>query len=147
MAAIPLNIATFRATFPAFADESKYPDQMLEMYYAQAGCYIANDNNPYLYLRGDCLALALQLMTAHLLYLAGLVAAGTVPGLVIGATIDAISTTLQAPPEKSQWQWWLNLSAYGQQLLAILQIKGAGGYYIGGLPERAAFRGVFGRFP
>lgn len=147
MAAIPLNIATFRATFPAFADESKYPDQMLEMYYAQAGCYIANDNNPYLYLRGDCLALALQLMLAHLLYLAGLVAAGTVPGLVIGATIDAISTTLQAPPEKSQWQWWLNLSAYGQQLLAILQIKGVGGMYIGGSPERAAFRGVYGRFP
>jgi hypothetical protein len=146
MAAIPFDVSTFRAMFPAFADDDKYSDQMLGMYYTQAGCYISNNDSPYVYLNGDCLALALNLMTAHLAYLNTLVTNGSVPGLVISAAIDMISTTLQAPPEKSQWQWWLNLSAYGQQLLGILQIKGVGGMYIGGRPERAAFRGAYGVF-
>lgn len=147
MAAILFDPAAFRAMFPAFADTTKYPDGVLQMYWDQASCYIANNGSPCSYLTGDCLKLALNLMTAHLLYLVDLVAKGNVPGMVISATIDSISTTLQAPPQKSQWQWWLNLSAYGQQLLAILQIKGVGGMYIGGSPERAAFRGAYGRFP
>ena len=147
MAAIPLDPVLFRAMFPAYANDTKYPDAMLQLMYTQAGCYIANDNNPYLALRGDCLGLALMQMTAHLLYLNDLVSKGTVPGMVIGASIDMISTTLQAPPQKSQWQWWLNLSPYGAALLALLGVKGIGGWYIGGRPERAAFRGAFGAFP
>lgn len=150
MAAIPLDLVAFRALFPAYSNPAKYPDALIESYYTQAGCYISNNDSPCSILRGDCLALALNLMTAHLLFLADVVASGkapgSTPGLVVGATIDMITVTLQAPPAASQWQWWLNLSPYGQRLLALLQVKGSGGFYIGGRPERSAFRGVGGVF-
>lgn len=150
MAAIPLDLDAFRTMFPEFASQAKYPDALIQSYYAQAGCYITNNDLPFLCLNGDCLALALNLMTAHLVFLADVVASGkapgAVPGMTVGATIEAISVTLQAPPQKTQWQWWLGLSSYGQRLLAILQVKGAGGFYIGGSPERSAFRGPYGVF-
>jgi hypothetical protein len=53
---------------------------------------------------------------------------------------------MQAPPAANAWQYWLNTSPYGMQLLALLQAKGVGGLYVGGLPERDAFRKVYGVF-
>jgi hypothetical protein len=53
---------------------------------------------------------------------------------------------MQPPPETNQWQWWLSLSPWGQQLLALLLVKSAGGFYIGGFPERQGFRKAYGLF-
>lgn len=143
-AIITFDVAIFREQFPAFANETTFPDAMLQMYWDMATCYISDYNCGWLY--GDCRRLAIDLMTAHLTALSVLIAAGQTPGLVQSATIDKVSVSLTPPPIPNQWQWWLALTPYGQQLLALLQVKSVGGFYIGGLPEGGAFRKVGGIF-
>lgn len=138
------DVSAFRISYPAFSNTVTYPDATLQMNFDNATCYIANAN--YGWLNGDCRYLALTLMTAHLTALSDLIAAGQVPGLVQNATIDKITVGLTPPPLKNQWQWWLSLTPYGQQLYALLQSVSVGGLYIGGLPERAGFRKVGGIF-
>lgn len=141
MAAIVFVPADFKAAFSAFANTA---NPALEMNFGFA-TDIISDFAPcgtsdqvqtrYLYL-----------MTAHISALSVLIAAGESGQIVTGATIDKVSVTLQPPPEKNQWQWWLNQTPYGQQLLAILQAQSAGGFFIGGTPERAGFRSFGGRY-
>jgi hypothetical protein len=141
---ITLDIAAFRALFTAFANTTTYPDATITMFWDTATNYVSNAD--YGELNGSSREYALQLMTAHLLALQAIVNRGQTPSMVNSSTIDKISVSLTVAPVKNQWQWWLNLTAYGQQLLALLQVKAVGGLYIGGLPERAAFRKVGGIF-
>lgn len=138
------DIPQFRVDYPAFSNTVTYPDQILQNNFNNATCYISNED--YGWLAGDCRYQALTLMTAHLTALNDLVAAGQVPGLAQTATIDKISISLTPPPLKNQWQWWLSLTPYGQNLLALLQVNSVGGLYIGGLPETSAFRRFSGLF-
>jgi hypothetical protein len=144
MATITFDVAAFRVAFPAFASETTFPDETLQGYFDSATCFISDCD--YGVLRGDCRADALNLMTAHLAELATKINAGMGTGLVSSSTIDKISVTLTPPPFKSQFQWWLTLTGYGQRLYALLSRKAAGGLYVGGLPERSAFRKVRGIF-
>lgn len=142
---LTFDVALFREQFPVFANATAYPDAMLQMYWDMATCYVTDIGN-YGWLQGRCRQLAINLMTAHLTALSIIVAGGQVPGLVQSATIDKVSVSLTPPPLKNQWQWWLSTTPYGQQLLALLQNRSVGGWYIGGRPELAAFRKVGGRF-
>jgi hypothetical protein len=142
---LTFDVTLFRQQFPVFANATAYPDAMLQMYWDMAVCYVTDVGN-YGWLQGNCRQLAINLMTAHLTALSVIVAGGQVPGLVQSATIDKVSVSLTPPPLKNQWQWWLSTTPYGQQLLALLQNRSVGGWYIGGRPELAAFRRVGGRF-
>lgn len=140
MPAIPFDQNAFRAAYPAFAQTDA---NTLQIYWNNATIYISdfacNWNVP-------TQTQYLNLMTAHLAAISCIIASGQTPGMVVGATIDKISVTLNPPPEKTQWQWWLNLTPYGQQLLALMQVKTATGFYVGGSPARVAIRGA-GGFP
>lgn len=127
-AVITFDVAAFRVSFPAFADVTTYPDATLDGYWTVATCYLSDID--YGYLAGKCRTLALNLMTAHLAALSTLIAGGGTPGLVQSSTIDKISVTLTPPPVKSQFDWWLALTPYGAQLLALLQAKSVGGFYV-----------------
>jgi hypothetical protein len=140
------NPTVFRAQFPAFSCETGYPTALLQMYWDTATCFISASDCPCQALNGGCRELALNYMTAHLLALNNMVKEGQTPGMVSSSTIDKISVTLTTPPQPNQWQWWLNLTPYGMQLLALLQLKTVGGWYIGGRPETAGFRKVGGVF-
>lgn len=131
------DIPAFRISYPAFADTTKFPDITLTTFYNTATCYISDTD--YGYLSGTCRYTALTLMTAHLTALSVLITSNKVPGLVQSAAIDKISTSLTSPPVKTQWGWWLSLTGYGQQLLALLQASAVGGFYLGGSLERSAF--------
>lgn len=143
MRTINFNLIQFREMFPVFSNTFTYPDALIVAMSENATSYVSNQT-------GGCFVgkmkpaqqvLALNLMTAHLSYLMGLVNTQQSPGIVQAATIDKVSVTLVPPPEKNQWQWWLNQSPFGQQLLALLQVAAAAGYFIpGGLPARAGFR-------
>lgn len=139
-----LVIADFRAQFPEFANPTAFPDAEITQYWAWAMCYI----NPQVYqsMPLACLQLALYMMVAHLLKQSTLIAINQNPAVVNGATIDKVSVTLQQVPVKNQWGLWLSTTAYGAQLWALLQVRSAGGYYIGGAPTAAGFRGVAGGF-
>lgn len=140
---IRYNDATFRALFTSYANAIAYPEAMVQLFWDNATAYISNRSGGC-YCGGLSLAqqtLALNQMTAHLLYLNGIIATNNTPGIVTGATIDKVTITLEPPPQTNQWQWWLNQSPYGQQLLALLQVASVGGIYTTtAAPGRAGFR-------
>lgn len=144
MSAVIFVPSEFRTQFSAFSNATTYPDLTLEQWFAIAEVYI---NNP----AGGCyfnprmstakLKQALYLMTAHLLALSLLIAQGQTPGIVVNAGIDKITVGIEPPPAPNQWQYWLQTTGYGQQLLALLQVASVGGFFIpGGVPGRSGFQ-------
>lgn len=136
------NVQEFRAQFPQFSC-SPPVDSVLQMYFDQAGSYVENSN--YGWLNGINRALALNLLTAHIAAL--MASINTVPagqaqgGVVTAAAVDDVSVTLEAPPTKNGWQYWLAQTPYGQQLWALLSVNSAGGFFVGGSATRGGFRG------
>lgn len=145
-AILTYNDTQFRQTLPYFADINAYPVTVLQQFFTNATSYVSPFN--YGWLCGADRQLALYLMTGHLAALGDQIRAndGSSNGVIIGARIDKIDVKLQPPPAKNQLKWWLNQTTWGQQLLALLSAKSAGGWNVGGLPERQAFRRVNGGF-
>ena len=147
MTTVVLDAVTFRALFPQFASATTYPDAVLQMRFDSATEYVSPE------VVGDmsynARREAVYLMTAHLLAVGILIAQNNYQGqvgVVTGANVDSVSITLIPPPVRSQWRWWLNATPYGAQLVALLDMQSAGGFFVGGLPERLAFRKVAGVF-
>ena len=136
------DVTAFRGMYPQFADTTAFPTPLLQSYFDAAGGYVANSN--YGWLVNAPRFLALNLMTAHLAAIAVLINAGETPGMAVGASVDKVSVTLHPPKDQSQFQWWLNLTGYGQQLLALLLANSAGGFFVGGSNTRGGFRGNSG---
>lgn len=135
------DIAAFRVNFPAYADETAYPDSLITAKSEIALCYISENSGC------DCFEYAWQLMVAHLLYIDDLIAGGGVVGQVTGATVDKVSVTIAPPDTKGGYSYWLSTTPYGNQLRALLKRCSIGGAYIGGRSERSAFRSAGGTFP
>ena len=143
-ALVTLDVAEFREEFPAYADPAAFSDKLIGRHFVAACDHVSpRDAGP---LKGDGRRRAIYLMTAHLIYLEQLILSGNTGGVVSAASIDKVSVSLTPPPIKKQLDWWLNQSPHGQRLLVILKGKGAGGLYIGGSPEREAFRKAGGGF-
>lgn len=139
------NDALFRQQFQAFANVVKFPQVNIQAKFTMASLYISAVD--WWALSGDALLLALNYLTAHLMQLEQDTLAGnTSAGIITSATIDKITVALQAPPIKSAWQQWLSQTSYGLQLWALLSIKSAGGFYVGGSCERQGFRKGGGYF-
>lgn len=138
------NVTSFRAQFPEFGNSTTYPDGTLSTYFTMASQYVTPVDSIFGLLSGDVLQLALDLMTAHLSKSFSLLNAGQTTVLVQGSTEGSVSVSLTPPPNKNAWQWWLGTTGYGMQLRALLEVQSSGGFYVGGLPERSAFRKVFG---
>lgn len=144
MASFTFDVSAFRVSYPAFASDTSFPDATLEAYWDTACLYIKNDD--YGYLNGDSRYKALTLMTAHLTAISVLVASGQSTSQAQSASVGQVSVSIVPPPNKNQFDWWLNATPYGQQLLVLLQMKSVGGMYIGGLPETSALRKAGGVF-
>jgi hypothetical protein len=147
MSSIVFDPDTFRVLYPQFASSSAFPTPALQARFDLATAYVSSD------IYGDmppaARAQALNLMTAHLLAVGVLIAQNNYSGqvgVVTGATIDKVAITLQPPPDRGQWRWWLNATPYGAELVALLDMQSVGGFFVGGLPERLAFRRVGGGF-
>ncbi|MDR1349679.1 MAG: DUF4054 domain-containing protein [Zoogloeaceae bacterium] len=134
----PLNLSRLRLLLPEYADADEYPDEYVTAMYDATGDWLkirSASSYPYV------------LLTAHLLALNDTAKAGETPsGATTSASVDKVSVSLAAPPVKNGWQHWLSLTARGQQLWAWLKVNAAGGWEVGGLPEREAFRKVGGVF-
>jgi hypothetical protein len=144
MAVHTLDPAAFRAIFPAYANVVTFPDARLQAYWDLAVSYMGDVDGCLL--SGAGLQSALNFLTAHLLWLAVLSERGQSGGVVTGSTVDKVQVMLAAPPFKDGWEFWLSQTPYGLQLWALLKVKSAGGFYIGGSPERLGFRRVGGGF-
>lgn len=148
MTTITLDLANFRAQFPQFAEISAFPDAVIQGQFDMGTAYVQPRVSSYM--PEPARRQALYLMAAHLLALGVIVAQGNYtgqPGIVTQSAVGDVSATLLAPPVKSQWAWWLNLTPYGAQLQALLAAQSVGGMGpFGALPETAAFRRVGGIF-
>lgn len=133
---ITLTVDQFRTDFPEFADTVKYTDQSLSGFINQATCYISTSNihGP---LRDESRKLGIELMTAHLQTIQDRILSGqTSTGQIAATSIDSVSVSLVAPPNRTQFQYWLGLTPYGQRYLALLSAKAPAGFYFGGSNQR-----------
>lgn len=130
-------LATFRTLYPKF---DTVTDEVVLAVSEQALCYTSE--------RGcNCDQAMWMLMVAHLLFMAALDGSGQfTPGMLSGTSIDKVSVSFALPPITTPWAFWLNRSPYGQQFSALLSKCASVGFYVGGSPERAAFRSVGGGF-
>lgn len=90
-----------------------------------------------------------QLIVAHIGYMltnANSVGNSQGGGAVVSGTEGSVSASFVAPPVKDGLEYYLSSSTYGQMLWAMLNVSAAGGLYVGGLPERHAYRKVGGVF-
>ncbi len=140
---IDLNIQTFRATFPLYADEVTYPDVLLNAQYEIGKYYIADNDCTMV---ENCREYALQAMLAHLLYIRDQVNSGNNVGVITSASEGEVSVSLATPVVDDEWHYWFNSSPFGRELIALLEVQSVGGFYVGGNPERRAFRKAGGVF-
>lgn len=132
---VTVTIQEFRQRYPEFADKDKYANASLEDTLDLASCYISLRD--YGSLRGNCRKRAFYLMMAHLQTIKDMLKKGKTQVVVTSsASIDKVSVTLAMPPINSQAQWWFNISTYGSQLWAMLEIKASAPFYIGGSFQR-----------
>lgn len=131
-----LDIAAFRAAFPAFADDVAYPDAMLDGKMIVAKCYIEDNQLTF---DDTCRQYAYQLMVAHLLTIGINVAAGTPARLVSSASEGPVSVSFTEPPTASNFTYWLMTTPYGVELSALLSVNVIGDYY-GGTVALSGFR-------
>lgn len=140
---IDLNIPEFRANFPLYDDETQYPDSLLNAQYEIGKCYIADNDCT---MPEACREYALQAMLAHLLYIRDQVNAGNNIGVITSASEGDVSVSLATPAVDDTWHYWFNSSPFGRELVALLSGQAVGGFYVGGSPERKAFRKAGGMF-
>jgi hypothetical protein len=133
----------FIAQCPAYNNPAQFPEATLQSFWDGATYYMSDVGN-FGSLQGNARQYGLNLMTAHLVYISQLIAQGQVPYVLGASTIDKVQVTTVQVPLKNQWQWWLSISGYGQQLWALLQVSSVGGFYIGGSPILSSFRGYGG---
>lgn len=127
-AIITFDYALFQAQIPEYATTPI--ESVVQGWWNIAILYVSDINCGALC--GDARAYAINLMAAHLIWLSLLAPSGQVPAMMQNAQVDKVSVGVTPPPLPNQWQWWLNLSPYGQMLLALLQAVSAGGFYIPG---------------
>lgn len=142
--AVTFDVTVFREQFTAYANAVTYPDSTLQMFFDTATCYVSDADCGRL--TGTCRLRALNLMTAHLVALSDIINTGGAPAFVTSATVGSVTVAVQPPPSGDQWQWWLSLTPYGQQLHALLSVTAVAGFYVGGSRERSAFRKLGGVF-
>lgn len=134
MAVLTLTAAEFKTDFPEFSDAVKYPDSIITILIGRAKCYIDTNCSR---MNADCLKYAWELMVAHLQTIKSRIAEGqTAVGQIASTSIDSISVSLVAPTNKDSFDYWLNQTPYGQELLALLQSAAPAGLYFGGSRQR-----------
>ena len=144
MATLLFDVDDFRAQFPGLFPDPPNTDALIEIFWDAAICYVSPETEGAL--SAECRRDVLNLVTAHLITLSESAQAGNQPGFVVSASIDKISVTVQAPPSKTAFQFFLNQTPFGVKAYALLYAHGVGGSYHGGFNELGSFRRAGGVF-
>ncbi len=116
MTAITIDYQTFITWFPYFTD--KVTEEQVNAAYEGAKSYIAV-NYGEIVLPAENQKRGVYLATAHQMYL-GLNPQLATQGKVSSATEGSVSAGFVTPPYKNWFEYWLSLSPYGLELLALL---------------------------
>ena len=87
---ITFDWSLFQTQIPAYANPVVYPETTINTWWTTATNYISDIGN-FGALQDGARAYAINLMTAHLIYISNLIASGTVPYLIQKSTIDKVS--------------------------------------------------------
>lgn len=134
------SVNDFRAIFKQFKDKAKYSDAVIKHELNIANCFLGEPSSDY------CSLTKTNLFVAHLLAIRGMVESGQKTYLVSSSSIDAISISLTQPPSNNNFKYWLAVTSFGLQLLAMLEAESAGGMYIGGSPILSSFGSPFASY-
>lgn len=159
----PVDVEKFKAWFPEFADDDKWPRALVEGSAKRARFYIPIWSQCD-YLDGEDREYARGLLTAHIMITAkqnqaamnqpglgtgvpgaGGIAGGsmtTLPGtgIVTSATIGSVSYSKTLPQSKDAYEFWLNQTPYGIELQGFLANHIAVGVMAQGDDIRECFR-------
>lgn len=138
MTTVTVSVEEFLEQFPEFntAEYAPYAD-LAPIYLAKAQVYITATYSGSRWTE-EKRKLAIYLLMAHLIKLHYDSATGTnVAGQVASASVDGVSISyVQLPTTTDAWSYWLSLTPWGLQLLALLETMTAIPFYIGGSLER-----------
>ena len=144
---VSFDIVLFRAQIPAFANETTYPDVLLDATFEQAICYVSNVLDECSNITAGCLLIMLNNMVGHLLAIQAKIAKGETPGITKSSKVGSISVTLVPPStDGEQFTWWLNITPYGSMVAAQLDVSSAAGFIANGYNPIAGFRRPDGNF-
>lgn len=129
----PVDPASFREAFPAFADITKYPDAEVQFWINLGYQLTANG-----FRWGDLQSYGVQLFVAHNLALEAMSTGsggGGTPGAVVGpltsGAVDKVSyarnPTAAMDPKNGHW----NLTTYGLRYIRLVNMVGAGPVQVG----------------
>lgn len=136
------DLVSFKASFPALATVAP---ESLAVFFTNATVFLGAYDGCLL--SGDVLQRCLNLLTAHLAQTSNLLTSGqSQVAPIVSATQGSVSVSMQPPPATSGWKYWLASTPYGQQLWALLSMRVAGGFLVGGSLERKSFRKAGGVF-
>ncbi len=123
----------FLKNFPEFSN-----CQEIELYLIRAKCYVSEKD--YGNLSAEERKLAIYLLTAHLLTLKKKIEKGQInPGFTSSANIDKVRVSMVPPPSLGAFEFWLNQTPYGGELLALLYAKTPTPLLLGGSFIRTLF--------
>jgi len=137
---VVITVQEFREGFPEYSDTVKYKDVYIERHIATAEIFISDKN--YI-IRPAVRKLAIEYMTAHLIYLENLDANGNfvgwnesaTSGAVTSSHIGDVSVSLQPPVATKEWELWLEATPYGKMLLSLLELQVPKHLYFPGKPN------------
>ena len=127
---VPLDIATFRAAFPAFADPNETPDAAIESAWAVAGLLVGNRPGgriPYAPPEVVTRAVIMDLALCHLLTLRQ---RGGLVGILTSATQGSVSAGSAFAQAKSS-RWW-DQTPCGATAWELMLPYRSGGWWIRG---------------
>lgn len=135
MANVTVTIAEFRYRFPAFRDTTKYSDELVQIQLDTAQLYISPEENCLV--KPAIQKQMIYLLTAHLLTIDSALANGdtSAGGQVASASVGGVSVSKAIPNNRTDFEYFLNSTGYGMQLLALLSMYSVVGMYIGGQRE------------
>jgi hypothetical protein len=116
MAAVAFDPAAFKARYPEFAAVSSVA---LAACFVEAGLYLANADKP---VRNEARrSMLLNMLTAHIAYLGGMLSADGMPrpvGRLSQASEGSVSASFDGPPATPGSGAWFQQSAYGASFWA-----------------------------
>lgn len=130
---VNFTVEQFLLDFPEFQGTDL---NILQIFNTRTKCYISTEN--YGVIHDESRLLACELMMAHLLTIYKRITDDnqTQAVAVASASIQNVTVSLTPPSNRTQFEFWLNLSIYGTQLWSLLTAKTPVGFYIPGLPQR-----------
>lgn len=112
------EIVTVEQFLKDFSEFEKIDVGAIKNYITRAGVFVTSDENCY---TTQERLLMIELMTAHLITISeknkdGI---GNSNGFVSSAHVNNVSVSTNAPPTSDNFEYWLSLTSYGQELLAM----------------------------